>query len=198
MSLWFETIRIENGSPQNLEFHQARINRTLRDHFLQDEFSVSEFIHKHIRPTKGTHRLRIDYDGKPTDFRTEPYKPRPLASLKVLIDNSINYPYKNTDRTHLEHLRGQKGDCDDILIVKNNMVTDLSYANIVLVRDHIFHTPSTPLLHGTMIDKLIKNQIVVQANITLRSLSLYQGWIPVNALLGFDPLQIRPIETICR
>lgn len=35
--------------------------------------------------------------------------------------NDIDYSYKSTDRTELNRLTAQKGDCDDIVIVKNGL-----------------------------------------------------------------------------
>ena len=69
-----------------------------------------------------------------------------------MIDNDdICYPYKYTDRDNINRLIELRGDCDDILIIKNGMVTDSSYANVVF-RDlnGNWVTPSTFLLPGTI------------------------------------------------
>lgn len=50
----FETIRIENGVVQHLDYHQQRVNQ-LASH------SMTDYIVRLELPHVGTYRLRIDY-----------------------------------------------------------------------------------------------------------------------------------------
>lgn len=62
-----------------------------------------------------------------------PYKMKEIHSLKVVEDNNIDYTYKSTDRSALNALVAQKDDCDEIIIVKNGLITDTSFTNLALL-----------------------------------------------------------------
>ena len=57
---------------------------------------------------------------------------REIRSLKVVVDDRIDYSFKSADRSSLNRLTAQKGDCDEIIIVKNGLVTDTSFTNIAV------------------------------------------------------------------
>lgn len=196
MSHWFETIRLENGIPCNLQLHLRRIEQTLHFHHLAQHFSPAPFITLVAGHLKGVHRLRIDYQSKILNYTVEPYQPRKLWTLKIIHDDEICYPFKNAERTRLTSLQGLRGECDDVLIVKNNQITDISYANIVFSTGYSFVSPSTPLLPGTQFQYLIHQGIIQKEVITTDQLSRFIGWIPINALLGFQQNRMRPMDTI--
>lgn len=63
--------------------------------------------------------------------------------------DTIDYRYKSTDRKELEALYALRGNQDDVLIVRNNLLTDTSIANVALEKEGVWYTPRTPLLKGT-------------------------------------------------
>ena len=74
---------------------------------------------------------------------------RSIRTLKLVTANHIDYRYKSTDRSELNRLTAQKGNCDDIVIVKNGFITDTSFTNLALFDGHQWLTPAHPLLAGT-------------------------------------------------
>ena len=78
-----------------------------------------------------------------------PYVMRSIRTLKLVTANHINYRYKSTDRSELNRLTAQKGNCDDIVIVKNGFITVTSFTNLALFDGHQWQTPAHPLLAGT-------------------------------------------------
>ena len=74
----------------------------------------------------------------------------------MIENNKICYSLKLTDRSQINRLLKQKGNYDDILIVKNGFITDTSISNIIFYNGSKWITPAAPLLKGTCRDKLLK------------------------------------------
>src|SRR3982751_4738129 len=135
MSRLIETIRVEGGKIENLHYHLRRMQRSQ--------------LPKINLPPQGLHKLRIVYDSTQFEYTITPYTIRPLRSLKLVFDNNIVYDRKYEGRSELEQLLAQRGNCDDVLIIRNNLVTDISYANIVFRKGNSWYTPDSFLLNGT-------------------------------------------------
>lgn len=100
--------------------------------------------------------------------------------------DDINYQYKYYNRSKINELFQQHENCDDILIVKNEFVTDISYANIVFWDGDKWITPSTPLLHGTKRQKLINQKIITEKEIKLSDLHLFEKARIINAMIDLE------------
>lgn len=196
MSLWFETIRIDSGKPQNIKWHQSRIKSTLSRYNLFAEFDLNEYLESLEFDSRTIQRCRIDYNQNIAGCIISTYIPRPPCSLRIVEADTINYTYKNTDRSVLDNLRCERRSSDDVLITINKRITDISYANIVFQRNKHFISPATPLLRGTQLSLLVERGQVQLQEIFIPDLEYFNGWIPVNALLGFCPGNLRPINTI--
>jgi len=92
-------------------------------------------IPTHLR--KGLVKCRIVYSNDIQEITYTPYQPKSIKSLKLVEDNTIDYHCKYLDRNHINELYTQRGNCDDIIIVKNGMLTDSSYSNIALRKDGV-------------------------------------------------------------
>lgn len=80
----------------------------------------------------------------------------------------------------------QKSECDDILIIKNGVVSDTSFANIIFFDGQRWVTPKIPLLEGTCRARLIANNTIISQEITLNDLKLFSKFMIINAMLDFD------------
>ena len=67
----------------------------------------------------------------------------------LIIDNQINYNSKKLNRINIDTLYAKKALNDEIIIIKNGLVTDTSIANIAILYEGKWLTPKTPLLYGT-------------------------------------------------
>ena len=85
-----------------------------------------------------------------------------------------DYKYKYLDRTHIKELYAQRGNCDDIIMVKDRMLTDSSYGNIALLKDGVWYTPSTCLLNGTRRQQLIDQGKILEADIPVVDIDQYE------------------------
>ena len=186
MCLLFETVKIVNGKPENLELHDQRMNRSrYMLHGMHDQLRLTDIIHVPEEFCKGVVRCRVIYGPAVVSTEYLPYFPLPVKTLLLVVADSIEYSHKYLDRNLLTGLI-DKNKADDILIVKNGWVTDSSFANIVFTDGKRWVTPDTPLLQGTMRKKLLSEGIIVQESISIDHLREFTRFKLINAMLGFS------------
>ncbi len=188
MYRFIETIRVENGRLQHLAYHQERVDRTMTHFFgsTAAALPLHELIRKCHIPQTGLHKCRLTYGKLPEKIEFEPYLPHPVSSLKVVHADDLDYGFKYADRSRLNHLLQQKENCDDVLIVKNGLVTDTSYCNIVFDDGKRWVTPAKPLLEGTCRRRLLDEGLITAEPITINDLGKFSRFMLINAMLGFD------------
>jgi 4-amino-4-deoxychorismate lyase len=187
MCLLIETLCFENGDIQRLEFHNERMNRTRFDLFnCSDKINIGDFIQIPEKMLGAKVKCRIVYSIEIISVEYENYIIKPVNSLKLLFDDGINYQYKFLDRKELVLLLGLRENADDILIVKNNQITDTSYANIIFRKDAQWFTPSQPLLPGTRREFYIRSGIVIPIEIRPEDLSDYEDARIINAMISIE------------
>ena len=198
MSLLVETIKVKNGMLLNISFHNDRMIRSLYEVFgLMNEPDLEKIIKVPVFARKGVYKCRVEYDDKTTKIEFLPYIIRPVRSLKIVIDDNISYSHKYIERVNIQRLMDRRGDCDDILIIKNGMVTDSSYANVVF-RDinGNWVTPSTYLLPGTRRANLLQRGLIKETIITYRVLNKYAEVKLINAMIGIEDTEGIPVANI--
>jgi 4-amino-4-deoxychorismate lyase len=190
MSPFIETIQLRDGQLKNLTFHQARFDRTrtevmgLKSHPpLHREIIIPGGLER------GLFKCRVLYRKEIECIEYEPYLKREVNSLKMVRSDSISYNYKSTDRSALKALYGQRGSCDDILIIRKGFVTDSYYANVAIRDGDSWITPDTPLLPGTMRASLLEKGILREARITAADLASFEKLRLINAL---NPIEEAP------
>ena len=115
--------------------------------------------------------------------------------MQIVHDYEITYSHKFEDRTKFEkHLRESKAD--EILIIKNGLVTDTSFTNIIFSDGTKYFTPSTPLLKGTKRARLIEEGIIQVEEIGLNDIQKFQHFYLINALLDLSEENKISIEKI--
>ena len=114
------------------------------------------------------------------------YQPKVVETFKILIDNNLDYSFKFADRTHLDQLKSKKGSCDEIIVIKNEEVTDCSFANLIFWDDKRWITPENPLLAGTCRARLLDQGVVTIHKISVNQLQSFSKMMLINAMLDFD------------
>ena len=104
--------------------------------------------------------------------------------------NTIDYTYKSAGREPLNCLFALRGACDDILIVKQGLLTDTSIANIALWDGCEWHTPAQPLLAGTQRRHLLDSGQIKETDIPVASLGNYRHIRLFNALIPFGEVEL--------
>ena len=184
-SLFFETIKAVDGEVLNLSFHQARYESVLNYFGIAKSKNLKDFIQP---PKNGLYRCRLTYDISNTKIEVtyHEYKKREISSLKILHDESIKYSMKSVDRDKIDALFALRGECSDILIVKNRLITDTSIANIAFFDGSRWVTPATPLLRGTTRERLLGEGKIFEEKIYVDELDKFSQVALMNAMIDFD------------
>lgn len=190
-----ESIYLKDGEFRNLLYHEARMQLSTKAVFNSNQKVDLSALKNEDFPPTGLYKVRVVYDTQIRNVEFVPYEVRPVNSLKLVYDNNINYHHKFLDRTKLEHLYSLRGKADDILIVKNGLITDSFYANVIFKKGANWFTPASYLLNGTMRQNWLDKNIIKEAVITVENFRQYQSCKLINAMLGMDNPEI-PIEAI--
>ncbi len=192
-----ESIRLKDGIPENLEYHQARMNRSMAELYpAAKKILLSEAIHVPFDFSAGLYKIRILYRAEIEKTEIEPYHIRSIQSLNIVRHETIDYHLKYTDRQILQQLFAMRGECDDIIIVKDGFVTDAFAANLVFFDGTKWATPTTPLLRGTRRQGLIDQGIISEQIIREEDIFSFQQVGLINAMVGFEEMPVVPIEKI--
>jgi len=185
-STFLETIKIDDGEIFNLEYHQKRYESVLKALGANHIQNLQEFI---TPPEWGLYRCRLIYDTQSVDVTFHEYKKREIATLKLIFENDIEYAHKSTAREDIDTLFEQREEGDDILIIKNLLVTDTSIANIAFeTSDGQWITPKTPLLKGTTRARLLDEGKLLEVDIKVNELRSFKRVALLNAMIDFDIL----------
>ena len=197
MSLLFETIRVQDGVLQNMEYHNSRLNHSRKELYKSaDIIDLQQVIQIPSDIKKGIYKCRVSYSKEIKTIEFELYVPRTIKSLRLIEANTIFYNYKYTNRGRLNELLTKRERFDEILIVKNGYITDTSYSNIVFFDGAQWYTPSTPLLQGTMRSFLLKNGLISEMKIKVADLKQFQKARLINAMIPFESGKDIKIEKI--
>jgi 4-amino-4-deoxychorismate lyase len=184
MSQLLETIKCVDGKAQNLIWHQKRFNQTRRQLFAcQQEIELSALLKQ--APATGVYRCRLLYRQQIEKIEFIPYQTPILQRFKLVDANELDYSFKYADRQALNELLAQKQQADDIIIVKNQFVTDSSIANIACWDGKVWLTPQNPLLQGTTRARLLAEHKIIAAKIDAHEIKQFEKIALLNALLGF-------------
>ena len=183
----FESVCIENSQIKNVEFHEARFNRSyIQQYKTHPTYTLFDGIHLTNLDNNLKYKLRIGYKQNGTRYSISEYENSIPKSLKLVTDNTVSYALKKNNRKKLNALFQQREEADDVLIIKNGLVTDTSYSNILLFDGKQIVTPSTPLLAGTCRARLLAKNSIIEQSISVDELQNFESFQLVNALNDFD------------
>ena len=187
MSLLIETIQIKNGEPQLLGYHQKRMNKSIEDLFyIKNSIILEEKLIIPEEAKTGVWKCRIVYSKTLHEISFSPYIYRTINSLQLVEAPNIEYSYKYENRESLQNLLGLKKDADEILITKENYITDTSFSNIVFFDGKDWVTPKTCLLEGTKRAYLIETDQIKLRDIIVDDLSLFKKARLVNCFFDLE------------
>ncbi|WP_312090453.1 aminotransferase class IV [Chryseobacterium sp.] len=196
MFQFIESIKIEDQEIFLLELHQKRVNQTFA-HFGKEGSIDLEKIFKNMNHDEdGLYKLKITYDLDKR-FRTMmiPYAIPEIHDFQLVENNSYDYSFKFEDRKELEKMK-MMAKAEEIIIVKNNHITDTSFSNLLFLKGKEWFTPSTYLLNGVQRQNLLKKKKIKEMEITLQNIKEFSHFQLINALNDFDDTFIYPIHKI--
>jgi len=188
MHQFLETICIKDGHPLHLDWHQRRVDATLKYFYpgaAHDEvsFQLTDILSSCAIPAIGIYRCRIVYDINSISVEFFPYEFRPIKSLRLIkAPAGYDYRYKYAVRKIIDELFTQRKDADDILITRDGWITDTSIANIALRKDDRWYTPSMPLLAGTTWKRLVAAGVLIPRPIHHSDINRYDAFKIFNAM----------------
>jgi len=192
-----ESLKLKDGIIQNLYYHQNRINRSMDELFpTAEKIDLTKAIFIQEKCKVGIFKVRVLYGPTIDKIEIEPYVFRSIQSLKVVYHESIDYHLKYTDRQILQQLFAQRENCDDIIIVKNGLVTDSFAANLLFLDGKKWFTPATPLLKGTKRQFLLDKGIISEKEIREEDIRSYQKVGLINAMIDIEEMPIVPVERV--
>ena len=194
---FIETIQIKNRQFQNIHFHNQRLNLTRQNALNQtDNWQLQQLISIPETLTDSVYKCRVIYAHDIQSIEFSSYQIRPIHSLKAIHNNSIDYHYKYLNRDLLQHSFEQRGDCDDILIIKNGLITDSYYCNLAFSYKKNWYTPAAPLLKGTQRAALIEKGIIQEKNILIDDLHIFSKVRLFNAMIEWKNAPEIPIGQV--
>jgi 4-amino-4-deoxychorismate lyase len=93
------------------------------------------------------------------------------------------------NRDAINQLFAEKGTADDVLFVKNGLITDTSIANVAFFDGLQWVTPSIALLEGTTRARLLQSGKLHLMDITPAMLPRFKRMALCNAIFGFCVLE---------
>ena len=159
---------------------------------------ITSLSNKPIRIITGAGivKARVVYGEKGIeDLSYSPYAVRHVHSLALMQADTIDYTYKSAGREPLNCLFALRGACDDILIVKQGLLTDTSIANIALSDGTHWYTPAHPLLKGTKRAALLEEGILQEKDIRPEDLPSFSTVRLFNAMIDWGELEL-PVRNI--
>ena len=196
MSQFIESIKIEDQEVFLLELHQKRVNATFAHFGMENSIDLAKIIKDLKIDEDGFFKLRIVYDLN-RNYKTQliPYAVAEIDSFQLVENNTYDYAFKFEDRKEFERMK-TKAKTEEIIIVKNNCITDTSYTNLLFLKDEKWYTPSTYLLNGVMRQHLLATKKIKETEITLQNIKEFTHFQLINAMNDFDDMFIYPIERI--
>ncbi|MBK9292099.1 MAG: aminotransferase class IV [Bacteroidetes bacterium] len=192
-----ESIRCEDGRFPLLNAHQERIARSVERLWPGEPIpSLAAHLKAHPAPGSGLFKCRILYGKTLSAPDYQPYVLKPPKQLKLIEDNTIDYALKWADRNHLNHLFGLRGACDDVLIVRDGLITDTTYCNIAFLSDGSWFTPALPLLAGVRRNDLLDKGIIRLMEIPVAGLPAFSHFKVFNAMIGWEDSEPQPIGMV--
>ena len=196
MSQFIESIKVEDRKIFLLDHHQKRVDATFAHFGKEGSINLSEIFRNLDHDEDGLYKLRISYDLN-KNFRTQliPYAISEINNFQLVVNNVYDYLFKFEDRKELEKML-QQARSGEIIIVKNNHITDTSFSNILFKKGKDWFTPSTYLLNGVQRQHLLQKNKIKEAEITMQNVSEYSHFQLINAMNDFDDMFIYPIARI--
>jgi 4-amino-4-deoxychorismate lyase len=184
-----ETIKVLNNRLTNVSYHNERLNKARAEIFAaKDQWNLSRMISIPQLDPAIIYRCRILYARQIEKVEFIPYHPRAIRKLFILIANNIDYSHKYANRQILEDLKKSMttDPQEDILIIKNGLVTDTSFSNIAFFDGSNWITSDSPLLKGTKRSFYLQSGKISERTIHHSDIKDFEKVRLINAMLDLE------------
>jgi len=189
MCQFIESIKLMDGKLFRLELHQQRMNLIFDSFYpFEPKIDLSQLLHSENFPLEGFYKCRIVFDTKHRSIEFLPYKIPEINTLKIVEIDLPAVFYKSADREKINEAYKLRANCDDILMIRNNLITDSSYCNIAVFDGEKWLSPKTPLIYGVQRMELLRKQKISEKDIRIDSIYSYQSICLFNAMIEFGEI----------
>ncbi|MHB1661778.1 MAG: aminotransferase class IV [bacterium] len=206
MPRFIDTIKLIDGNYKLIDYHNRRINNTINHFFgFNPAINLDMLLPKQGDYKIGTYRCRLTYSNHIENIEIIPYTKRAIKKLKVVdLDifsfsaesEPLNYEFKYEDRTGINHFLTGLDDATDILFIKNGLVTDTSFSNIILYDGERWITPDTFLLNGVKRRYLLDNCEIEESKVSINDLKCFKKISLINAMLEPQDTEINIVNAL--
>jgi 4-amino-4-deoxychorismate lyase len=189
MLMLLETIAIYKGIPLNLARHQARMNATFLHVYQTNCLFDLEIIFQNFTSLNNQDwvRCRFVYNAERYEIQLFPYIYKTFSKIKMVdIPSQYNYQHKWNDRQYFAKLLEENPDFEEVLMIQNGFVTDLTIGNIAFFDGNNWFCPDTPLLKGTQRAYLLEKKLIEEKPIKVNDLHQFQRLIILNVFRNLD------------
>lgn len=187
---FIETICCRYGQATNVRYHIERAKNTLSIHDASEKNianiieSIKDITENVINNDTSISKLTIKYDtNRLIDSKLITYTRQSFEKYKIFHYDSLDYSFKYSDRSKLDQIALQCVQGEIAFIFKNGLLTDTTFTNIVCEKhDGEMYTPLNPLLSGTTRRRLLDENLIKAANITMADLQHFKRFHLINAL----------------
>ena len=188
-----ESIRILNGRISHLNLHENRCNESRAKLWnLTNAINLRKKLTIPKNYQDGLVKCRLVYSQEIEEITFQAYQIRTINKIKIIQSDTISYPFKFEERKELDTLFAAKDDGDEIMIVKNNLVTDAYYYNYVFQKGKQYFTPNQPLLEGVMRSSLILNNKIIKKDIFVTEIQEFDAIHLINAMTPLGKIVVKP------
>lgn len=202
--MFIESVRISEGRMMLAPLHERRMHDTSMEAFGRFHLPPLSSIEIPDWCQTGEIKMRILYGEELEEVSFTKYNHRDIKKLKIVeAGRDIDYHLKYADRTCIDRLYNMRGDCDDIIVVKDGKICDTSYTNIILTDGYRMYVPSSFLLPGVMRSWLIATGTVQIGDFGISDILPDNKWgfthlMMINAMMPPESAITIPLESVVR
>ena len=179
---YFETIKCDDYEIFNLDYHCKRVAKTIGLNI-----NLQDYVYP---PSNKLLKCKIIYDDNEIlSVEYANYKKREIKSFKLVYSDEINYNKKTLNRDNIDILSSKKENNDEIIIIKNGIVSDTSIANIAIFHKNRWITSKQCLLNGTIRARYLNESKIFLEDISIEMLKKSTKIALMNAMIDFDILE---------
>lgn len=191
MYRFLETIKLLDGNFFRLPLHQQRVNRAFTECYPKTKVpDLISIIQNSDFPLNGLYKCRILFNKNDYKIEFEPYVRKEISSLQLISTKIQTFYYKPADRSVYQQAFKLRKNCDDVLLVRDGLITDTSYANIAFFNGVNWITPEIPLIYGVNRASLLAEQKIVALPVKISDLSNFQFFRLFNAMIEFGEFEL--------
>ncbi len=180
---FFETIRIQDGRIQLLDYHQRRMNRVFRYFYPGHRpHAIADLVELDKYQGASVVKCRLDYSHHTFSCEYSTYHLRSILKL-VPIESTISYPFKYADRTELDAISTKVHKSEEPLLIAHGRLKETTFGNVIFRIDNRWVTPMYPMFYGIMREFLVSSGQIEMADLFLEDLDRCDQIKIVNAMM---------------